>query len=192
MGECKAPGGILARRSAPEKAASQAQRDRDYGRSKVVLVLVAVQAHARTRLIAVDQAGVGRKTRIAGQRRSPGGLLAQKSRDGRPGPAGLRIDSAVAIALQIRNPTPAAGVGDRHRHELATGHLHGAKRCPCLQGPHLGHPALLLGCRKPPQQHGSVINDLGGQGVVRKQRKRHCNAIIGPVGGCPSQPPASA
>ena len=119
-------------------------------------------------------------------------LLAQKSRYGRPGLAGLRIDGAVAIALQIRNPAPAAGVGDRHRHELAAGHLHGAKCGPCLQGRHFGHPALLLGCRKAAQQHGAVINDFGGQGVGRKQRKRHCNAIIGLAGDWPSQPPASA
>ena len=41
MGKRQAPGGTLARQPAPEKAASQAQRNRDYGRRKVMFVLVA-------------------------------------------------------------------------------------------------------------------------------------------------------
>src|SRR5947208_4139854 len=92
---------VAALDAAEHKDSRQPERDRNDRRAKVFFVLVLVQGHARTRLIAVDQAGVRCKTVKAALVGCPPRQFAKAVRHRRPGFAALGIDAVIAIAAAV-------------------------------------------------------------------------------------------
>ena len=66
MGERHRPGGCGAAVAAEQEDRRQAERDRDDRLAEVALVAVLVKRQPRTRLVEIDQAGIGREPVEAG------------------------------------------------------------------------------------------------------------------------------
>lgn len=113
--------GRSARRRPEQEDRGQPQRHRHDGRAQVLLVAVLVQRQARTRQIAVDQAGIGNEAVIAGGGGGLGGKRGERCRHRWPRLPRGGIDRVIAIAAPVRYPAVCAAVGHGHRHAQSAG-----------------------------------------------------------------------
>ena len=119
-----------------------------------------MQRHARARLIAIDQAGVRRKTAKAALFRRPPRQFAKAVRHRRPGFAGLGIDAVIAIAAAVGDPAGIAAIGHRHRHLMAARCEHAAERRLRGDLAKCGDQLSLHGLCETAQQHGALRHRL--------------------------------
>ena len=163
---------VAASVSTPEKQRRQSERQRDDRHAEISLVAVLVQGQARTRRIAIEQAGV----RIGPRREACrllgiGGQSQPALRNPRPWVGGDGIRGAVAVAARVAGPAQiaAVGVGDGHGLSARGEHV--------PPGGLAGDVVNVLqqrGCLRQGEaleQHGvrAEVKDAGLRGVVREQ-----------------------
>jgi len=104
------------------------QRDGNNRLAKVSFILVLMKGQPRSRLVAIDQTCIRKKT---GKACLLGGILRklQKGiRHRRPVSAALRVDRVIAISCSIRYPSQRPAVRHSNRHAKAAWSDHLAKR----------------------------------------------------------------
>src|SRR5262245_26563108 len=125
MPERKLLHAVVALLTAELECCRQTQRYGDNRIGEIALVLVLMKRQARTRLIAIDEACVWTKLRIAGFPRRGHRQIEEAVRHGRPRIASLGIYTVVAISSPIGDPScrTAIGHGDGHRKAAGGEHI---------------------------------------------------------------------
>src|SRR5262245_60319769 len=119
---------VVALLTAELECCRQTQRYGDDRIGEIALVLVLMERQARTRLIAIDEACVGTKLRIAGFRCRGHRQIEEAVRHGRPRIASLGVYTVVAISTPIGDPSGSAAIGHGDGHRIAAGGGHVPER----------------------------------------------------------------
>ena len=127
--------------------------DRDHRCREVALVPVLMQREPRARLVAVDEARIGREIGEPGLVGGGHCDAPERRRHGRPGPSAQRIKRIVAVAAAIRDPAARAAI--RHRDRCHLPRARGGKIPIRLVVPPfmVGHPR--------PRQHATRRDEAG-------------------------------
>ena len=165
--------------TAEEEHRGHAQRNGHDGEPEIPFVAVLVQRQPGAGQVAVDQAGVRRKSGEARQCRRLLRQAQEHVRHRRPALPGNGILLGVAIAAAVAGPAEVAAVGQGHRHGQASRDDHVPKRRLYQNGLQCGEEFLRMAEREPVQQPGlrpdpAAIRECRTRAARCLARRGHC------------------
>jgi len=123
---------------------SVAKRYGHHRNGEVLLVSILMQAHPRSSLIPIDEAGV--RTRRPDK---SGPQIEQPSRNGGPAFACQRVGGVIPVSPGVRNPSQRSEVGHLDAHRLTSGRDRAIERSEGDPPKHRPQQGLLLGVAEP-------------------------------------------